>query len=101
MSDEQFMDGVQAELLEWTKAAALTRLYYKRFPDSSWSPEAPNPYFARMTSTGLVQIGFTSQIFKIPDMRIVNNGTIYLSQLQILATSVFARRLEGWSADIP
>ena len=42
----------------------------------------PKPYMISVSDNGRFVIGFTSQIFKVPDLRMINNGTIYLSDLQ-------------------
>ena len=43
---------------------------------------------------GEIKIGFTSNIFKIPDLRMINNGTIYVSDLQkMTADKSFSRIL--------
>ena len=40
------------------------------------------PYMISVSDTGRFIIGFTSEVFKVPDLRMINNGTIYLSDLQ-------------------
>ena len=44
----------------------------------------PKAYFRLMTDTGKVRIGFTEKVYIVPDMRMVNNGTIYMNELQML-----------------
>ena len=50
-----------------------------------------------MTDTGLIKIGFTEMVYVVPDMRMVNNGTIYMSELQMLGD--YKRELAIWSKE--
>ena len=40
-----------------------------------------------ISDTGRFVIGFTSEVFKVPDLRMINNGTIYLSDLQKMSNA--------------
>ena len=40
-----------------------------------------------MTDTGLIKIGFTEDVYIVPDMFMINNGTIYLSELQMIGAN--------------
>jgi hypothetical protein len=44
----------------------------------------PRAYFRQITDTGFIKIGFTEKVYIVPDMRMVNNGTIYMNELQML-----------------
>ena len=45
------------------------------------SRDPPKPYIQAVSDTGKIKIAFTSNVYKLPDLRMVNNGTIYLSDL--------------------
>jgi len=63
------------------KAAELERLRKER---ASWSPYPPNPFMKQMTEKGLVTIGFTSDVIIQQNLTVFNNGTVYLSDLELL-----------------
>ena len=46
-------------------------------------PVPPNPFFSSIDSRGKVEIGFNSDVFAVPDLQMINNGTIYLDDLQV------------------
>jgi hypothetical protein len=95
MEEQAYMDEVHKELIEWRTAVAVKRVYDKlHSPDpdvKSFKP--PKPYFKLITDTGIVKIGFTDSVWVVPDMKMVNNGTIYLSDLTMLGGKNFKRDL--------
>lgn len=46
-------------------------------------PVPPNPFFSNIDSQGKVEIGFNSDVFAVPNLQMINNGTIYLDDLQV------------------
>ena len=40
----------------------------------------PKPFFEKITEKGLVLIKFSSKTFVVPDLDIINNGTVSLSR---------------------
>ena len=46
-----------------------------------FEPQPPTPYIKQANQKGLVQVGFSSDVFAVPDLQMINNGTIYLSDL--------------------
>lgn len=42
----------------------------------------PKAFIKHVTGYGKIAIGFTLDIFKVPDLKMLNNGTIYLSDLE-------------------
>jgi hypothetical protein len=71
----------EAARLAAEKAAELERLKALR---ASWSPYPPNPFVKSITEKGLITVGFTSDIVVKPDLTMINNGTLYLSDLEFL-----------------
>ena len=67
-----------------------------RNPPVILDKKPPKPYVISVSDTGRLVIGFTSDVFKVPDLRMINNGTIYLSDLQIMGN---ARLLKGLDWD--
>jgi hypothetical protein len=45
-------------------------------------PDPPNPYFKDLHVNGTVIIGFSSDIKIVPDLDMINNGTIYLEDYE-------------------
>jgi hypothetical protein len=41
-------------------------------------PVPPNPYFKELRADGRVFIGFNSDINTVPNLQMINNGTIFL-----------------------
>jgi len=41
----------------------------------------PNPFIRNIDSNGKIEIGFNSDIFVVPNLQMINNGTIYLDDL--------------------
>lgn len=58
---------------------------------SKKQPLPPNPYFQEVTALGEVVIGFESEIKVVPNMTMINNGTISIDHLD----SIFSRRLNS------
>jgi len=86
------MNTVTKELINWRTAVAVKRVFDKlngRIDLKTTEP--PKPYFKLITDTGRVKIGFSNSVWIVPDMKMVNNGTIYLSDLNRLGN--FKREL--------
>ena len=49
--------------------------------DTSYVPMPPNPFIRNIDSNGKIEIGFNSDIFVVPNLQMINNGTIYLDDL--------------------
>jgi hypothetical protein len=45
-------------------------------------PVPPNPFFKDLKVDGKIVIGFQSEINIVPNLEMINNGTIYLEDLQ-------------------
>lgn len=46
-------------------------------------PEPPNPYFKDVLSSGQVVIGFTQDIQVVANLTMINNGTIFMDELDM------------------
>ena len=53
-----------------------------RNPPVTLDKKPPKPQIISVSDTGRFVIGFTSEVYKVPNLRMINNGTIYLSDLQ-------------------
>lgn len=58
--------------------------------------EPPRAYFKSITEYGLVKLGFTEDVWRVPNMTMINNGTIYLSDLELIGNN-FKRELSTLS----
>jgi hypothetical protein len=45
-------------------------------------PIPPNPFFKDVKVDGKILIGFQSEVNIVPNLEMINNGTIYLEDLQ-------------------
>ena len=70
------------DLNDWRSGYAVHLENNLRKPHFIKDKKPPKPYMISVSDTGRFVIGFTSEIFKLPDLRMINNGTIYLSDLQ-------------------
>ena len=74
-------------LFDWKKGfERLAMLKKQREEEAKMQialPKPPNPYFKEITENGKVVIGFDSEIYVVPSMTMINNGTIYLDELDI------------------
>lgn len=43
--------------------------------------QPPKAYFKEITGYGLVKIGFTQDVVEVPQMNIINNGTVFLNEI--------------------
>ena len=48
----------------------------------TYAPISPKPFFKEMKAEGKVIIGFQSDVYVVPNLQMINNGTIYLSDLE-------------------
>lgn len=48
----------------------------------------PNPFFKDLKVDGKILIGFQSEINIVPNLEMINNGTIYLEDLQGYSNSL-------------
>ena len=75
-------------LFDWHKGVAVKRVYDKLNPNSTnWQPNPPKPFFKIITDTGLIKISFTTDVFNLPEMKMINNGTIYLSAFDMIGSN--------------
>ena len=51
-------------------------------------PVPPNPFFKDLKVDGKILIGFQSEINIVPNLEMINNGTIYLEDLQGYSNSL-------------
>ena len=58
-----------------------------RNPTVTSDKKPPKPSIIQTTDTGKFVIGFSSDVYKVPDLRMINNGTIYLSDMQKLGNT--------------
>ncbi len=42
----------------------------------------PNPFFKEIKADGKILIGFKSEVNIVPNLEMINNGTIYLDDLE-------------------
>lgn len=75
----------EAAFLAKQRAEELERLRKER---ANWSPYPPNPFFKEITNKGFITIGFTSDVVVRSNLTMFNNGTIYLSDLEMLPSPV-------------
>ena len=52
-----------------------------RNPPVILDKKPPKPYVISVSDTARFVLGFTSDVYKVPNLRMINNGTIYLSDL--------------------
>lgn len=99
MTEQEYMDEVRGEIIDWRTAVTVYRTFDREQmpPGFLMSKKPPKAYFRLMTDTGLVKLGFTEMVYVVPDMRMVNNGTIYMSELQMLGD--YKRELGIWSKE--
>jgi hypothetical protein len=45
-------------------------------------PVSPNPFYKEFKADGKILIGFKSEVNIVPNLEMINNGTIYLDDLQ-------------------
>jgi hypothetical protein len=69
----------EAERRKKEREEELARL---RAQMATWSPYPPNPFIKEINQKGFLTVGFTSDIIVKPDLTIINNGTLYLSDLE-------------------
>ena len=53
----------------------------KKEEKGTFIPVPPTPYFKEVNEKGKVKVAFSSEIFVVPNLKMINNGTIYLDQL--------------------
>lgn len=93
------MDNVRQELNEWRTAVAVKRTFDKLNPPPIFkATEPPKAYIRTISDSGLIRVGFTESVYIVPDMRMINNGTIYMSELQMLGGGNYHRELI-WSKE--
>ena len=61
--------------------------YIRRKRPPGIIPVPPQAYFKYITDQGKVCVGFTSSVYEIPDIRLINNATISLNDLKIMETN--------------
>jgi hypothetical protein len=77
MSEQQKQHLLDALTSSWM--ANFTQA--KKNWNGNWSPYPPSPYYKSIKSNGTVEIGFLSEVYVVPNLQMINNGTIYLDQL--------------------
>jgi hypothetical protein len=69
-------------MFDWQSAfAALQDIAKKNALNPNWIPVPPTPYFKSISSQGKVIVGFNNDIKTVPNLTMINNGTIYADQL--------------------
>ena len=66
---------------DWQTAFAKLQTKKKSENSTSFELVPPKPFIKETTQQGKVMIGFSSDIRKVPDLQMINNGTIFLDQL--------------------
>lgn len=46
-------------------------------------PISPRPFFKDFKTDGKLIVGFKSDVYIVPDLKMINNGTIYLDDLDL------------------
>jgi hypothetical protein len=46
-------------------------------------PIPPRPFFKEFKSDGKIIIGFKSDVYVVPNLQMINNGTIYIDDLEL------------------
>jgi hypothetical protein len=49
--------------------------------EPNYIQKPPNPFFKLITDVGKVVVGFSSDVFIVPNLSMINNGTIFLDEL--------------------
>ena len=78
LTTQEFMDLLMLDLNDFRSGYAVHLENNLRKPPVITDKKPPKPFLISISDTGRFVIGFTSPIFKVPDLRMINNGTIYL-----------------------
>jgi hypothetical protein len=69
---------------DWKKAfAKRNAVKNKQKLEVKSVPVPPNPYIKEATNQGKIYIMFSSDVSIIPNLQLVNNGTIFLDQINL------------------
>jgi hypothetical protein len=67
-------------IFDWKAAFARQQALEK--PNLAFATVPPKPFFKELKADGKVLIGFQSDVYIVPNLQMINNGTLYLSDLQ-------------------
>jgi hypothetical protein len=83
MTPEQQQEAVNQSNFDWRAAfKALQEQNAKtNSGNSPFSPIPPNPFFKEVKADGKIFIGFSSDVKIVPNLQMINNGTIFLEDL--------------------
>ena len=51
--------------------------------NNKFVPIPPRPFFKDFKTDGKLIVGFKSDVYIVPDLKMINNGTIYLDDLDL------------------
>jgi hypothetical protein len=65
-------------MFDWANAfASLKEQAKKKALNPNWIPVPPTPFYRSITAEGQVKIGFNNDIHIVPNLTMINNGTIF------------------------
>ena len=79
MTPENKQEVLDKLVFDWK--AAFAKLMTGKKEQTNKVPKHPNPFIKEVTHLGKVSIVFSSDVFVVPNLQIINNGTIYLDQM--------------------
>ena len=82
LTDQEYMNLLMLDLNDLRTGYAVHLENNLRNPTVILDKKPPKPYVFSVSDTGKFKLRFTSDVFKVPNLRMINNGTIYLSDLQ-------------------
>lgn len=94
LTDQEYMNLIISDLNDLRTGYAVHLENNLRNPPVILDQKPPKPYVISVSYTGRFVLGFTSEVFKVPNLRMINNGTIYLSDLQKMGNSRLLSELD-------
>jgi hypothetical protein len=83
MTPEQKQEAIDKQVFDWRTAFKTQQAFKdKNYSSGNKLPVPPNPFFKELKVDGKILIGFSSEIKIVPNLEMINNGTIYLDELQ-------------------
>lgn len=68
-------------MFDWQALFAKMKAGLSKEEIEHLSPLPPTPHIKKISEKGLVFIDFASEIFLVPNLEMINNGTIAISSL--------------------
>ena len=85
MTAEQKQAVLSSATFDWQAAFARQQALNKASnggAGASFVPVPPKPFFKEMKSDGKLILGFQSDVYVVPNLQMINNGTIFLDDLE-------------------